>query len=59
MARRDADFTLHYAVTSREQAIYLDVLAPLLNKRLIVHAGNEGRRLNLDDLFASLPRATP
>ncbi|MGN8544795.1 PDR/VanB family oxidoreductase [Bradyrhizobium sp. 13971] len=55
LARRDADFTLHYAVTSREQAVYLDVLAPLLNERLIVHAGNEGRRLNLDDLFASLP----
>ncbi|MCP1835867.1 vanillate O-demethylase ferredoxin subunit [Bradyrhizobium sp. USDA 4532] len=55
LACRDADFTLHYAVPCREQAAYLDVLAPLLNERLIVHAADEGRRLNFDNLFASLP----
>ncbi|MGY4157711.1 ferredoxin-NADP reductase [Bradyrhizobium sp. USDA 4461] len=55
LARRIADFTLHYAVSSREEAVYLDVLAPLLNERLIVHPGSEGRRLDSDGLFASLP----
>ncbi|WP_229166829.1 MULTISPECIES: flavin reductase family protein [Bradyrhizobium] len=55
LACRDADFTLRCAVSSREQAVYLDVLAPLLNERLIVHAGSEGRRLDFDGLFASLP----
>ncbi|MGF6313036.1 ferredoxin [Bradyrhizobium sp. i1.8.4] len=40
---------------SREQAVYLDVLAPLLNEWLSVDAGNEGRRLDFDNLFASLP----
>ncbi|MGL3210834.1 PDR/VanB family oxidoreductase [Bradyrhizobium sp. BR 1433] len=54
LARRNAEFTLHYAVRSREDAVYLDVLATLLNERLVVHAGNEGRRLDLDTLFASL-----
>ncbi|WOH80555.1 PDR/VanB family oxidoreductase [Bradyrhizobium sp. BEA-2-5] len=53
--RRKAEFSLHYAMRSREGAVYLDVLATLLNERLVVHAGNEGRRLDLDTLFASLP----
>lgn len=55
IARRDSQFTLHYAVPSCDQAVYLDVLAPLLNERLNIHASNEGRRLDFDDLFASLP----
>ncbi|MGY3443056.1 ferredoxin [Bradyrhizobium sp. USDA 4473] len=55
LARRNADFTLHYAVSSREQVVYLDVPAPLLHERLIVHPGSEGRRLDFDGLFASLP----
>ncbi|MFB9267642.1 PDR/VanB family oxidoreductase [Bradyrhizobium erythrophlei] len=55
LARHNVDFTLHYAVRSREDAVYLDVLAPLLNERLVVHAGNEGGRLDLDTLFVSLP----
>ncbi|KWV58123.1 diguanylate cyclase [Bradyrhizobium macuxiense] len=55
LARRKAEFTLHYAVRSREDAVYLDVLATLLNERLVVHAGSEGRRLEFGALFASLP----
>ncbi len=54
LARREADFTLHYAVRSRDDAAYLDLLTPLLGDRLIVHAASEGRRLDLDALFASL-----
>ena len=56
LARRGADVTLHYAVRSRTEAAYLDDLSAMLGERLVVHAGDEGRRLDLDALFASLPR---
>lgn len=55
LKRRGADVTLHYAVRSRGDAAYLDHLAALLGDRLAVHAGDEGKRLDLDALFASLP----
>jgi ferredoxin-NADP reductase len=55
LSRRGADLTLHYAVRSRADAAYLERLAALLGDRLFVHAGDEGRRLDLDGLFASLP----
>lgn len=55
LKRRGADVTLHYAVRSRGDAAYLDELAALLGDRLVVHAGDEGRRLDLNRLFASLP----
>ena len=58
LARRGADFTLHYAVRSRGDAAYLDQLSALLGDRLIVYAGDEGRRLDLDAAFASLPPET-
>lgn len=58
LARRAAAFELRYAVRSREDAAYLDLLAPLLGDRLKVHAGDEGRRLDLDAVFASLPKDT-
>ena len=58
LARRNANFTLHYAVRSRRDAAYLDELATLLGDRLIVHAGNEGRRLDLDTVFTRLPADT-
>ncbi|MGY3608827.1 MULTISPECIES: PDR/VanB family oxidoreductase [unclassified Bradyrhizobium] len=58
LARRGADVTLHYAVRSRNDAAYLDALKALLDDRLIVLAGDEGRRLDLDALFASLPAET-
>lgn len=56
LVRRGADVKLHYAVRSRAEAAYLDDLAALLGDRLIVHAGDEGRRLDLDALFDSLPK---
>ena len=56
LARRNADFVLHYAVRARRDAAYLDELQALLGHRLIVHAGDEGGRLNLDATFAQLPQ---
>jgi dimethylamine monooxygenase subunit B len=56
LARRDAAFTLHYAVRSHEDAAYLDLLAGLLGDRLKVYAGDEGNRLDLEAVFASLPQ---
>jgi vanillate O-demethylase ferredoxin subunit len=58
LVRRGADVTLHYAVRSRAEAAYLDDLAALLGDRLVVHAGDEGKRLDLDALFAALPKGT-
>ncbi|MDA9444715.1 diguanylate cyclase [Bradyrhizobium sp. CCBAU 51745] len=58
LARRGANVTLHYAVRSRADAAYLDELADMLGDRLVVHASDEGRRLDLDALFASLPKGT-
>jgi ferredoxin-NADP reductase len=55
LARRNAPFTLHYAVRSRLDAAYLDRLAAVLGDRLVVHAGDENRRLDLDAAFAALP----
>ncbi|MBR0751856.1 oxidoreductase [Bradyrhizobium jicamae] len=57
LARRKADVTLHYAVRSRDDAAYLDELTKLLGDRLVLHAGDEGRRLDLDAAFAALPDA--
>ncbi|MBR0795477.1 oxidoreductase [Bradyrhizobium jicamae] len=56
LARRNADVTLHYAVRSRADAAYLDVLEALLGDRLTVHAGDEGHRLDLNGVFATLPK---
>ncbi|MBR0830445.1 oxidoreductase [Bradyrhizobium manausense] len=58
LARRGASFTLHYAVRSRSDAAYLDELGALLGDRLVVHASDAGERLDLDALFASLPKET-
>jgi vanillate O-demethylase ferredoxin subunit len=56
LARRGADVTLHYAVRSSKEAAYLDDLAAVLGDRLVVHASDEGKRLDLDALFASVPK---
>jgi dimethylamine monooxygenase subunit B len=53
--RRNADVTLHYAVKSREDAAFLDKLSDLLGDRLIVHASDEAKRIELDKTFARLP----
>jgi len=58
LARREAGVTLHYAVRTRSDAAYLELLEGLLGDRLIVHAGDEGRRLDLDSVFAGLPQDT-
>jgi vanillate O-demethylase ferredoxin subunit len=58
LARRGASFTLHYSVRSRSDAAYLDELATLLGDRLVVHASEQGKRLDLDALFVSLPKET-
>jgi vanillate O-demethylase ferredoxin subunit len=58
LARRGVGLDLHYAVRSRREAAYLDELAAMLGDRLVVHAGDEGRRLDLDALFAGLPQGT-
>ncbi|MDA9468343.1 PDR/VanB family oxidoreductase [Bradyrhizobium sp. CCBAU 53415] len=58
LARRAPDVMLHYAVRSCREAAYLDDLAAMLGDRLIVHASDEGKRLDLDALFASLPQGT-
>ncbi|WP_076866306.1 PDR/VanB family oxidoreductase [Bradyrhizobium mercantei] len=56
LARRDAGVTLHYAVRTRGDAAYLEPLEHLLGDRLVVHAGDEGRRLDLERVFAGLPQ---
>ncbi|MHC1944300.1 oxidoreductase [Bradyrhizobium sp. UFLA06-06] len=58
LARRDAGVTLHYAVRTRGDAVYLEPLERALGDRLTVHAGDEGRRLDLDGVFAALPQDT-
>ncbi|WP_050424032.1 PDR/VanB family oxidoreductase [Bradyrhizobium tropiciagri] len=58
LARRNAGVVLHYAVRTRSDAAYLDRLEGLLGERLIVHAGDEGSRLDLERVFANLPRDT-
>ncbi|WP_338697107.1 PDR/VanB family oxidoreductase [Bradyrhizobium sp. 26S5] len=58
LARHDAGVTLHYAVRTRSDAAYLDLLEQLLGDRLVVHAGDEGSRLDLDSVFAALPPET-
>jgi vanillate monooxygenase ferredoxin subunit len=55
LARRNATFKLHYCVTSRQDAAFLDELAALIGERLVVHASDEGHRLDLDASFAQLP----
>lgn len=55
LMRRNVEVELHYAVRSRHEAAFLDELTDLLGNRLIVHAGDEGRRIELDETFARLP----
>ncbi len=57
LARRGAGITLHYAVRTRSDAAYLDMLEGLLGDRLVVHAGDEGRRLDLDGVLRRTCRA--
>ena len=55
LMRRNAEVELHYAVRSRHDAAFLDELTDLLGDRLIIHASDEGQRINLDETFGRLP----
>ena len=55
LRRRNIDASLHYAVKSRGDAGFLDELSALLGDRLIVHASDEGARLDLEATFRALP----
>ena len=55
LLRRNAEVKLHYAVKSRRDAAFLDELSDLLGDRLIIHASDEGTRIDLDETFGRLP----
>ncbi|MDE5456588.1 2Fe-2S iron-sulfur cluster binding domain-containing protein [Bradyrhizobium sp. CSA112] len=55
LRRRNIDAPLHYAVKSRGDAAFLDELSALLGDLLIVHASDEGARLDLEPTFRALP----
>ena len=55
LRRRNIDAALHYAVKSRGDAAFLDELSALLGDQLIVHASDEGARLDLEATFRALP----
>jgi dimethylamine monooxygenase subunit B len=55
LRRRNAAMELHYAVSSRRDAAFLDELAELLGDRLIVHASDEANRIDLNETFGRLP----
>ena len=55
LKRRNVAMELHYAVKSRRDAAFLDELSGLLGDRLIIHASDEGNRIDLDDTFRRLP----
>ena len=54
LMRRNTRMELHYAVSSRRDAAYLDGLAELFGDRLIVHASDESNRIDLDETFGRL-----
>ena len=53
--RRNIDLRLHYAMKSRGNAAYLGELSSTLGDRLIVHASDEGERIDLALTFRALP----
>jgi vanillate O-demethylase ferredoxin subunit len=55
LSAKAVDLQLHYAVKSRGDAAYLDELNALLGDRLTLHAGDDGKRLDLNATFAALP----
>jgi vanillate O-demethylase ferredoxin subunit len=55
LMRRNTDVALHYAVKSRNDAAFLNELSELLGDRLIVHASDEAKRIDLDKTFGRLP----
>ncbi|BDZ48420.1 ferredoxin [Frondihabitans sucicola] len=53
-ARAGVDYEVHYAGRSRQTMALLDELASLHGPSLSVYAGDEGERLDLEGLFASM-----
>jgi ferredoxin-NADP reductase len=58
LRRRNIGVQLHYAVKSHADAAYLDELSTMLDDRLIVHASDEGTRIDLPANFRALPDDT-
>ncbi|GJJ02162.1 hypothetical protein RugamoR64_27000 [Duganella rhizosphaerae] len=52
LMRQGRPFMLHYAVRSRNEAPFLDLLAAEFGERLVVYPADEGSRMNLDHLLA-------
>ncbi|ABD06614.1 vanillate O-demethylase oxidoreductase [Rhodopseudomonas palustris HaA2] len=55
LARKGLDPIVHYAVKSRADAALHEELADLLGDRLLLHAADVGKRLDLDATFRALP----
>ncbi|MGJ4942252.1 PDR/VanB family oxidoreductase [Bradyrhizobium sp. HKCCYLS1011] len=55
LLRKTPNVALHYAVRSRADAAYADELKATLGERVTFYAAGEGERLNLAQLFATLP----
>ncbi|TXN30025.1 PDR/VanB family oxidoreductase [Lacisediminihabitans profunda] len=53
-AAAGVDFTLHYSGRSRSSMALVDELSAAHQGRVVVHASDEGDRLDLDSLFADL-----
>ena len=58
LRRRNINVQLHYAVKSHADAAYLDELSTMLDHRLIVHASDQGTRIDLHASFRALPDDT-
>ncbi len=53
-ASAGVDYSLHYAGRSRSTMAFLDELSDAHGRRVVVHATDEGERLDLDGLVANL-----
>ena len=55
LAKRGADFEVHYAGRSRSEMAYAGRLASALGDRLRLYPGDEGKRLSVTDVLATAP----
>lgn len=58
LAAQGRSFVLHYAARSRNEAPFLDELEAAFGDRLIVHAANEGARMEIANVVAQAGRDT-
>jgi ferredoxin-NADP reductase/predicted pyridoxine 5'-phosphate oxidase superfamily flavin-nucleotide-binding protein len=54
LAAQGRDFVLHYAVRSRNEAPFIDELEAEFGERLVVHAANEGSRIDVTQVVAGV-----